>query len=1571
MWDLRNRDIVALVTVTSGWAVLLNIFGTYIGSTLIIGLVLCGWLIYNGGCDDTLLSPHVFLALDCLKQAASETYRFLAHICQQFILDIIIFKRNLRHRYRVNIADRMAQRRRSTYQLSSEIHSSSRNSSGHSLLDNPSPIARRDFRNFDNFTNLQSTPYLHTDRTVSERTSSLDLYTSTPFSSWKKEDAENGDVSTANETRSDSNTWKNSQTFTQNYTVSKDDRTNYSPKGSPWGMSISPKMRLRATGIKTVQTIAGPLLASTRYNIDPKVYSDVTSPGLTTRLTKYATEANTKLTHQSQYGTGQFPRVNLNSSPLPLINAKTGGKTRMTVTVRIAPPETGRNVKYERKQILSEICQAEKKEQQQSSVVQVLREISLKRHASREDVTYETAKKQRTEGVHSEGLENLDEMMQKRGRDDSSKSEEEVSPHGKPLRPAKRSKMPSCHDILSSLSSSINVSSGVKRKALDVSRSGTPEVGKHFKSLDSSHSDIEDYTTCPSRSISEPTKTSKLLLNDSATQILNLERPNKRSLESFLENVLSKSRSPAVAVSNTAAPLEATGMQREILKLQVQPPTVQEEVPVVPVKLAEKLFMKAKPENIDKIKILIEEHGSVKPRFANDSINEIKKSDIMNMRQTSMKNRLKSMFEAISGKGTSKINPEVVIQAEDKSASSDSIIVSLSSSTSTTNVNTSPIATSAIVPIIGKFKPTTTPAKHVSFQFTNNDTSSKSSSNFENSQFSPQEAKNLEHSRLVKTCLANKNIVDSKLATSPLFTSVTTSPSKPVSQISFPVSTQLTETPTPTGRPAVVVSTTTLTPQHNSSTIPMFEIPTTTATITTTTITTKSDCTSFSSSQPSEMNQSTVNFSFGVSKIENPAFIDQIAGSSRNIQSPVTSEARSNETGSALAPIIVPPTKPTSVFSSDSTIKSTVSEEISSTVSLVEASCSANKGAAKSTSMGSWEGALAEEKVAVQNQSLPFEEVPLSGPALKTSPGFNFVKRTTSDILFGASGASTGYSALTNTTTFPMGGNSTLSATTKPAFSFGVTTPVTTSLATTSSSAPSLSFGVTRTNSSISIFEGVASTITLANAQSNIFGTQTTTSSLPGQSNLFGKPVTTVASATTTTQPSIFGTPTATASTMTIQPSIFAFGTDNGGQTTSFSNTFSGTLQKPKQPETGDGTTIAAASSSSSMTFASTCKTSAPLNSVNKESNALTSATLLTFGSSGFGQKPTSASFGNDAPVPGFTTSTGNTSSLFEARANGTFGAASLVPLGTTGSAPSYRFPSSVTSTPAFGTPNTTPPTFGAFNTSTTSFGAITTAAPTFGSLNTTTPTFGTPNPSTVTIAHQNPPASSNFNSSNNTTFGATVTTPSVFPSVSTSTGFGTSIGSTTFGTSTNPPTAFSTAKTFTSFSSPPTNTAMPFGIQTSAPNSSFGSAVVTPSSTGFGANVTNSNSNNDGHNSSTTSSFTFGASQSNQPPQQPQQQNAIFTFGGTSSTSSNNTTSGSSTFQFNSAPQQNGGFNFTGAPTAPAINFSKDSASGSSFALPTPGAGSFSLPPTTGGMFSIGTGSTAPRSRPSRRRQR
>lgn len=200
------------------------------------------------------------------------------------------------------------------------------------------------------------------------------------------------------------------------------------------------------------------------FNFHCRVYNDVTSPGLTARLTKYATEASNKLTHQSKYRVGQFPKVNLHANSVPVINVKSM-RTRTPVTVNVAPSHAVRYSSPSKQNILSNLCHSDDS-YSSPNVAQALREISLKRHASREDVVSDFAKKQRRDVVpSSKEFEIQDEVKQKRSRDDSLRSEDDTSPQSKIIRPAKRTKAPSCYDIINSLSSSKHVVSGVKRKA--------------------------------------------------------------------------------------------------------------------------------------------------------------------------------------------------------------------------------------------------------------------------------------------------------------------------------------------------------------------------------------------------------------------------------------------------------------------------------------------------------------------------------------------------------------------------------------------------------------------------------------------------------------------------------------------------------------------------------------------------------------------------------------------------------------------------------------------------------------------------------------------------------------------------------------------------------------------------------------------------------------------------------------------------------------------------------------------------------------------------------------------------
>lgn len=269
MWNLGNRDIIVLVSVISGCAILCNVWGPLVALTATIILVICAWFT-SLVADDTPFTPHASIALNRLEEGGREIKVFIGEAYARLRRYVDDLGNEFGRLYRVHVVTRMAQRRRSTYQLSSESYPSSRNCSRFNLVEGLSPIARGPYRSDVNSSNLENSPYVEADASISDHASSLSKVTSTPLVPWRKGDSRNGDATGADHSGVNKPPWTKSPSVPQNHSLSRGEDTMYSPQGSPWGTSISPKMRPRAAGVKTVQTVAGPLLASTRYNIDPK-----------------------------------------------------------------------------------------------------------------------------------------------------------------------------------------------------------------------------------------------------------------------------------------------------------------------------------------------------------------------------------------------------------------------------------------------------------------------------------------------------------------------------------------------------------------------------------------------------------------------------------------------------------------------------------------------------------------------------------------------------------------------------------------------------------------------------------------------------------------------------------------------------------------------------------------------------------------------------------------------------------------------------------------------------------------------------------------------------------------------------------------------------------------------------------------------------------------------------------------------------------------------------------------------------------------------------------------------------
>ncbi|XP_031787511.1 nuclear pore complex protein DDB_G0274915 isoform X1 [Nasonia vitripennis] len=1307
------------------------------------------------------------------------------------------------------------------------------------------------------------------------------------------------------------------------------DETHYSPKGSPWGNNISPKMKDRTT-VKTVQTVAGPLLTSSRYNIDPKTYTDINSPGLTSRLNKYAAEANSRLTHQPQYGTGQFPKVNLNATSVPLLSPKVA-RARIPVTVRVAPPEvvnyspTDAQSQQERHKMYSG---SEAKESQSCpNVAQVLKKISLKRHASREDIMFDLAKKQRAERIYVDQLENLEEMMQKRARDDSMTSDDDLSPQSKNQRPLKRSKASSCHDILNSLSSSINVFTGVKRKAMDTSRCNTPDIEKHFKPSSRSPNRSSSLTLHSSgdSSVTKEQLNVKVPVINASGEPHQMKVPEKSPETSKTDSRSSESQK---SFSPKVSDLPTPKLHREL------------SAPSKPTNLTEKLFMKPEPQNTEKLKNLIEEQGNVEVKFTTDDKDEIKKQDIVNMRQNSMRLRLQSMFDAISGKSASKIDPDVVIQAEEVRPSVSTNYTSLNSQTTTTTVNTSPITTT-IVPILKDCNEQKSPnAKHVTFNLPS------ASSSFSST------ASTLSNKEATKTI------------------------SKPVSE-SQPLGGGIS-----TGFGGFSTASSTI-----SSSAPSFNFGTSSLATSTT---------SASSLKPA----STGGFSFTSSTLSSSAATAPTSKLSSPETKTTATTASTNISSSLFAP------KSTAENLNTTTVISSSGFSFGNTANSTTAT---TMPSAPTISFGSMANTASKSTESNTNSStLPTFGNPLAkSPAsisitqpTSTMPSFTAQKKeVTGGFSFGAQSSSLGLGSTATSTT---------SATSQPASLFGMP----------AASTPMFSLGsnATTTASSSASLPGASTAATTTPAPS-IFGIGSGATAKPTTCFSFKPIQSTPTSASTTPSSSGFGAPTLnTASSIGATATFAAPAASNTMGSPAVSGFQNNTHISSNSGFASSTPSLFGAPTNSPSLFSGAASTSTPSTSMFKPPATTTTSATPTnsiFGTpsgamSSFGAQPTATTanstptlfgagnatpslFGNAAANPATTTSSTPTMSAF----GGTGPQQQQTPQG--GGIFSGVNMSAATGTNSiFGSANATP-TGGLFsggtNTSSASTNLTTAASPAestsiFGqskpaaslSFGGTNPTFGTTQ-ATSSFSAPNSSGTSTFQLGGTTApsstsgglpsfsiikpspqFGATSNAPatsgsSIFGSSSTNTGFGSTAAPPAFGSTT--PASGAQTSAFGMQNS--TSAAAPAFGAPAATSSSFGGGATTTSP--FGAPTTTNSTTlfgNAAPAASSSSSFSFGggSQQTQQPAQQP---TASFSFGGATNT---NAASSGGLFQFggaSTAPKP-AGFNFNAPTAAPTINFTGSTTQGA--------APAFNAPPAN--MFSIGSGSTTPRTRPSRaRRQR
>lgn len=277
MWNLGNRAAVVLtLSVTCGCVLIYSAWGAILALALTLLLVV--YACYSLLTNDSLVSPHAYQIFGYLSEAVHELGVAFRVAYDYGIGQVRKLGHSASRCYREHFPFRMPKRHTSVYQLSSDpcvvkcrdssSTSASFSASRFSSINQLSPIPHRS--RADDVLTIDGKFYDagDNDRSLRKRQQSVfGKHTSTPVikPGDKEGNYKNGDVDP--ESRQISSKRMSAQTCMLSC---GENITQFSPEGSPWGVSISPAMRPRPAGIKTVQTVAGPLLASTRYNIDPK-----------------------------------------------------------------------------------------------------------------------------------------------------------------------------------------------------------------------------------------------------------------------------------------------------------------------------------------------------------------------------------------------------------------------------------------------------------------------------------------------------------------------------------------------------------------------------------------------------------------------------------------------------------------------------------------------------------------------------------------------------------------------------------------------------------------------------------------------------------------------------------------------------------------------------------------------------------------------------------------------------------------------------------------------------------------------------------------------------------------------------------------------------------------------------------------------------------------------------------------------------------------------------------------------------------------------------------------------------
>lgn len=274
MWELRNRSVIILVSVLSGCVFLYNVWGSIFILTISLFLTIyaCYFVIIN----DSLLSPHAFLLLDYCKHISFEVRTSFGTVIDHVYRYIRQFFEAAISRFRKRYLtqrppySRMERRRGSNYQLSTDPYPTRKRSSHFGSITQLSPIPKNlQKANVSNDISSKIYFYPNSEHSSYDHDSFVAKRTSTPMLSRNKEELENQTFKLSPPGQVLSK--RPSPLYGQNHVLMQvENSTYFDAEGSLWDSNATSKVDTKVEERKAIQTATGPLLASTRYNIDPK-----------------------------------------------------------------------------------------------------------------------------------------------------------------------------------------------------------------------------------------------------------------------------------------------------------------------------------------------------------------------------------------------------------------------------------------------------------------------------------------------------------------------------------------------------------------------------------------------------------------------------------------------------------------------------------------------------------------------------------------------------------------------------------------------------------------------------------------------------------------------------------------------------------------------------------------------------------------------------------------------------------------------------------------------------------------------------------------------------------------------------------------------------------------------------------------------------------------------------------------------------------------------------------------------------------------------------------------------------